>query len=637
MSGDSSFDSDSITNSETNQWRWLSFPGTRFSLNPATGFQIPPMAPSLPLDIGGYLETGVLRLANVVNIRVLSAPGFATNEGLSTSRSTTWYPYQITFEATFPCGTRVSGCDFFLDTNSTVIHIMRVFSPSKADLCLSGKAIASGSIRWDETNQVILVSDSRYHYALRFVGLSGEKLTAFELAPKPVVIERSWSLKISSGPDPTALGITSGFATAGEGRALAIARARNAFSQPVASSLANTKAVMDGYLRRVPLPSVWGITGIPTCGVTPQQHRRAYYAAWAFLIQDVMNAMPDNPAYPYPQMGVGKPSMWQDGEATSPATCSWESLLGYQWLSFLLPETAWQAYEGLMSRVDASGKLGGESLPSRKAQTAWLLHKNSPDRARLGRIYPALRRYLLWRELNPRWIYKAHDYPDEKDIEFVVSWLVDVDYAIHIANELELPDEARLWQRRVGPMMDNLRTWFFSDPKYLHQFRFTARDAYYFADRKQDDPIYIASALALKELPSDMLDRLKSFFLGIHDPGKPNDGFPYTKYPDNNLIACGLANYGLGETRPFVEALLRDAIRVGEFGECIDPGPVVGGTRPSLFTALNIIEFTWMLNNVRYESGAPTAFEFPPCSVWKPAARQAHPGAGAAAATRWSP
>jgi hypothetical protein len=51
---------------------------------------------------------------------------------------------------------------------------------------------------------------------------------------------------------------------------------------------------------------------------------------------------------------------------------------------------------------------------------------------------------------------------------------------------------------------------------------------------------------------------------------------------------------------------------VGEFAEELDikvPG-LTSGVKPSLFTALNVIEFTWLLNGTRYELGTPTAFTF---------------------------
>ncbi len=68
--------------------------------------------------------------------------------------------------------------------------------------------------------------------------------------------------------------------------------------------------------------------------------------------------------------------------------------------------------------------------------------------------------------------------------------------------------------------------------------------------------------------------------------------------------------------RHFIEAILRDSIRADEFTEVLLPGednrPAVDGVRPSLFTALNIIDFTWLLNDVRCDSGAPVQFAFPP-------------------------
>jgi hypothetical protein len=263
--------------------------------------------------------------------------------------------------------------------------------------------------------------------------------------------------------------------------------------------------------------------------------------------------------------------------------------------------------------VDASGKLGGESLPSRKAQTAWLVYQRKPDRERLKGVYPAIARYLRWREQNPRWIFQGNDARDEKDIEFVVSWLFDVDYAIKIANELGLSQDVALWRSKSAQMRKNLQSWFFRDPAALHQFYFTERNVFNTKERSEYRPIMILTALCLKDLPAGMVERLHGLFCENHRPDRTNDGFAYTKYADNNLNAYGLFDHGIAEARPLIEAMVRDSIRAGEFAEVLAPGPKgepqAEGVRPSLFSALNIIEFTWMLNHVRYESGTPTVLD----------------------------
>jgi hypothetical protein len=97
-------------------------------------------------------------------------------------------------------------------------------------------------------------------------------------------------------------------------------------------------------------------------------------------------------------------------------------------------------------------------------------------------------------------------------------------------------------------------------------------------------------------------------------PDAPNAGFAYTKYPDNQFVAWGLIDHRMPQARAFIEAILRESMICGEFAETIeldDKGSAMpGGVKPSLFNALNIIEFTWLLNGVRQDSGLPV-----PCMI----------------------
>ena len=612
MSGDGRFDSDSVSNSDANQWRWLSFPGSRFSLNPVPGkelnptakWDIAPMGADLPLNLGGFVGQKTLKLRDLLTVRVAGATG----EGQpSTSRSTAWFPYKLTFDAAFPRQAKVSGCDFFLDASGTVVRELRFNGPADSVLTFSGK-VAGESARWEASQGVVLITGSSYFYAMKLARLDGTGETASAISQEPKIGAADWKVSVPVRTGSEAFGVSFGFATSAEGKDKAIARACDALSIPVATSLAKTKAVMDAYLRKVPRPTHWGV-GANNAGVTEAQHRRAYYAAWAFLIQNLIDVLPENPEYPFPQVAVGKPALWDEGEKTSPATCSWESLFGYQWLSFLEPDLAWRAYEGLMTRVDADGKLGGESLPSRKAQTAWILFKNKPDRARLEAVYPALKRYLLWRERNPRWVYGQNAAPDEKDIEFTVSWLVDVNYAIQISQELGIATEKDFWKKKQGAMIEAMRAWFFADNEKIEQFYFTGSKCHGTKDRHINVPMMISTALCCKELPPEMANRVRDYFRSHFKPGAPIGGFPSAKHPDLNLTAYGLLDRNYPEAKVFLQIFLRDAIKAGEFAEQLTNGKA-DGVKPSLFTPLNIIEFTWLLNNVRYESGTPTVFEF---------------------------
>ena len=614
MTGDGAFDSDTIRNADPNQWRWLSFPGSRLTLNPAPGkeynpaakWDIPPMGPELPVNIGGF-SGKALRLMNVLTVRVSAAKGEAEP---STSRSTVWFPYKITFDAAFPRRGVVSGCDFCVDANGTSIRELRMTGPADTVLNLGGK-VSGDSARWEPLKKVLLVTGSNYFYALKVVRLDGADEIASEVPLEPAISAASWSLAVPIHSGSDAFGVSFGFAPASEGKEKAISRAVNAFATPVQATLARSKAAMDGFLRKVPAPRTWGF-GEKTTAVSEAQHRRAYYAAWAFLLQNVIDALPENEAYPYPQIAAGKAALWDEGEDTSPATCSWESMFGYQWLSYIYPDLAWKCFEGLMTRVDAQGMLGGESLPSRKAQTGWILFKNKPDRARLAGVYPALKRYLLWREKNPRWVYGTNSARDERDIEFTVSWVVDLDYAVQIAETLDCPADAELWKKKQVSMIDAMRGWFFADPKKIEQFYFENSKTHANKGRSKIIPTMISTALCYRNLPPDLTGRVEQYFRSWFKPEAPLGGFPTGKYPDLNFIAYGLLDRGMPEAKPFLQRFLRDSIVAGEFAEVLEANAKPEGVKPSLFSPLSIIEFTWLLNNVRYESGTPTSFEFKP-------------------------
>ncbi len=612
LSGNPSFDSDSICNGDANQWRWLSFPGSRLTLNPVPGkevgeaarWEMPPMENDLRLKVGAYIGVKTIRQMNLMTVEILGEDG---KPQPAKSVSTVWYPYQITFNAIFPQKNKISGCDFFPDANGTLLRKLVVNGPKGALLRLSGQLPARGSAKWVPSNKALLVGGPGYYYAMKFACLEGAVKSFSSLPEEPKITDDNWALELPVPQGAATFEIAIGLSPQEAGESKAIALAASACSVPCEIALSRCKKVMDEYLRRVPEPQQLGFTEGGD-KITEQQHRRAYYAAWAFLLENILDALPENPAYQYPQLTVGKASLWDEGEKNSPGTSSWESLLGLQWLSFLEPDLAWKAFAGMMTLVDAEGKLDGESLPSRKAQTAWILYKAKPDRTRLEEVYPALKRYLLWREQNPRWIYGTNNITDEKDIEFVVSWLMDVDYAKKIAVELGIPGEDVFWNSRQVAMVGEMRGWFFDDNHNIEQLYFTDSRMHATKDRHEKVPSVISSVLGCKELPPDLVEQAKANFRSYYNLKQPLAGFKIGKYPDLNITAYGLLDRNMPEAEPYVKIFLRDSIKAGEFAECIKNGPIASGVKPSLFSPMTIIEFTWLLNHVRYESGTPTSF-----------------------------
>jgi hypothetical protein len=606
--GNPAVDSDAISTDDGPQRRWLSHPGGRLCLNPSSHkeFRIDPLAPDLPLDIGAYGATGIIRLPRVLRVRIES-PGVPANATAPRPRET-WTPYQLRFVSQQPGGGIIEGSDFFPDSSPACVRILKAMAPGGSSLVIEGDGPASLDAAGD-----LRVSTPSHRHALSFHTLEGPELRAARLKISPAITPEGWSLRIPISGQETKFALAFGFASPGENGQADALRAAAAVKTPIATSLAAAKSRMDAALRKVPSPGTFGISSA-TSSLSAKAHHAAYYASWAFLLQSTIDPLPDHPEYPFPQMSLGKGALWAEGHPKCPATCGWESFLGIQTLAWIDADFGWRAYEGIMSLVDEQGQLGGESLPSRKAHTAWVLHQRKPDPTRLAAVYPAIRRYLLWRERNPRWIYGDNMAPDERDIEFAASWMVDVDYAIRIAEMISHRSDVTMWREKQRTMIGNMRSWFFRDPERLHQFYFTESNVHATPQRNEYRPVMILSALATPGLPNEMRDRLISLFDHCCKPSAPNAGFAYTKYPDNQFLAWGLIDHRHPQARPFVEAMVRDSTTCGEFAETIeidkDDNPFPGGVKPSLFTALNLIEFTWLLNGVRTESGSARPFKF---------------------------
>jgi hypothetical protein len=617
MGGDSDFSADSIAQTEGSERRWHSFPGGRLSLNPSAAktFAFDPTSADLALDLGGYVGSEVLRLPKVARVVLVDASG---KELTPASQRTDWFPYKLTLHSQHTGGATMAADDFFVDADSSLLRVIDVRNAGTHQLQLSAATPEKARVEWQAETKALLVTGETYYYSLCFAPLTGAEGLPSPTSVSPECTSAGWkiNLPLENGNARYAMGF--GFATHGEGAGKAIARAQQTISRPVSVSLANSRAVAEKFLRKVPAPTVWGLNPQLAAGVTPEQQRQAYYMAWSFLQQSTINILPENPDFPFPQMSLGKASLWADGEHRCPATCAWESLMGVQWLALVDSDSVWQIYAGIMSLVDADGLLGGESLPSRKAETAWKIYEQSPDRKQLAEVYPAIKRYLNWREANPRWIWGNNKAADERDLEFVVSWLYDLRFAARIATELGLTDDAAIWSSKEAPIIGQMREWFFSDPARLHQLYFTESKVHSTPGRSSERPIMTLSALNIVSLPDDMSARLLKLLDETARPDAANSGFNYTKYPDNQFVALGLLDRQRPEARRFIEGIVRDSILAGEFTECLVPGknnlPALDGVKPSLFTALNIIDFTLLLNQVRCDTGRPQAFPIPTSS-----------------------
>jgi hypothetical protein len=533
---------------------------------------------------------------------------------------TRWYPSRLEFEAEHAeRGVRVSGSDFFFSTNS-IARVMHVTADAAGTpepvRMLMACADAGMSVERQQDGAWLFSSrDGGFHWALC---LAGRGL----VAETTTRVSGNWALPFSvpgaaDAGDGTECVLGLGFATAAEGRQAAVDRARDVCRKGAAAeALRERKTEWERF----------GLRHVDPEGVSPDRHRLFYYGAWTFAIANLLPPLPEADC-PFPQTPTGKPSLWAFGASRAKVSAAWESFFGQQLLAWVKPEAAWDAFEGIMLQVDEHGWLDGECLPSRKAQTAWILYHFLPDRERLERVYPPIRRYLFWREQNPRWIYLEHDYADQKDASFVDHLLVDIDFAKRIARELGLPsDEVEMWDERSARIRQDYREWFFSDDGSLpNQLYYTdsgtrgglAGDI----SNVHWHPTWVASGLHIPNLDPDLVADLRRIIDHCFDPTLELGGFSSIKYPTLAFDVYGLLEHDeVATATAMMEIALRDIVRGGEFAECYnarryydrdyEPGagttPIASaGVQPSLFGAAMMIDFTLMLNGVRIDQGAP--------------------------------
>ena len=387
--------------------------------------------------------------------------------------TTAWTPSALDFTASYPGGLAISGFDVFYDAD-TVLRRIQV----EEDGSLTVGIDLGQAKKISATKQAVIADCGTYAYAIsadRAVSLSYYDIITDMLA--------------GSGASDNAFGATCATMTfpdlkAGDVITLALtlrsdatAPADNASHATAALASASTAVdarterdtYWQSYLRRVPRPESFALTLVDTKGVSPKQIEQMYYIAWIFLGQNTLPAAPEID-FPYPQICCGKPSMWGYGEEKSAYSASWESFFGMQLLGYVMPELAWDAYEGIMSAVGEDGMLGGESLPSEKAHTGWLLYTLTGDKDRLAGVYDAIARYLDWRMANPRWIYLEHNDVNSADADFVTSALIDMEYMQKIATILGMENDAKQWGIKHDEFLQMFYKWNFDENGTVYQY-----------------------------------------------------------------------------------------------------------------------------------------------------------------------
>lgn len=522
---------------------------------------------------------------------------------------TAWYPYKLTYDAGYKdADVKIKGLDAFAN-DDVIIRRFDIENLNDNTLFLSGYS-NNGNLSCPEPG-IVLCEQAEFSYAICFSGF--EKSGEMKKLSEPKIVPNYFIHQVKPPIKRSKMFISVGFASGSEGPEEAVRKAKEAIAlNKQACLVAKAKAAWESLLSKVPVPEKFGIGSIDNLGVTPEKHRLFYYGAWCFIISDVLPPMSEND-YPYPQLATGKPSGWSEGASKAKASAAWESFFGQQFLGYIMPEVSWRALEGILSQVDEDGWLDGECLPSRKAQTAWKLYDMTGDHARLKKLYPAIKRYLLWREKNPRWIYGSHDFPEEKDTCFVVAWFADVKHAIRIAETLGYTDDIRMWREHYDDMIESYREWFFyDDARPPENFYFADTGKHSHPARPTPDPSYILKGLYLDDLPQDVSKDLKAYYLKIHDKEKRIAGFDLMKYPEAQYIVLGLIKHGMTEqARELADILIRDTIITGEFAEVLREDTIKPiGVLPSLFSACQMIDLTWINNSVRCDQGKMESLDF---------------------------
>lgn len=636
VQGNKYFNSDSVKNEDSDQWRWISYPESRMVINyQARATETAKYDGGMNLNMA-VLADGIQKKNQLHKIQMGAKDG---DVGDYNSIKSTWYPYKLTAETSYSKG-KVSMDEFFADKN-TFIRLIDVTEAKDAKMKMSarrsGMTLSGDDLVFDE-------SDSWMVFKFLKLNDLGEVVGQYT----PVVNGDDWYVETTFDSDNVKMAFS---------LTLLPKRVKNnskESTQELADKtvgqgkninklLSNTKKFWDAKLSKIPAPDKFGISGNQSNGqISADKHRKSFYAAWTFQYQNIVEPTPEK-GYNYYQVTLGKASTWGSGAASAPNSCSWESLFNIQELSYVEPEIAWDAMKGFIYSIDDNGILDGECLPSQKAHTTWLCYKNMikafPEReeelnSELSSLYAYIYKYLMWRADNPRWIYGYENFENEKDISFVTQWYSDINYAIKIAEKLGKYNDVATYERMKTEMGENARKWFFAEydtsqpdsrDNRIKAFCFLNDDgtnSYSWPgsshNAASDDAMnYVYEAL-YAEFPKDLTDKLVHSYLAFtngHEE-EPLLGFQFYKYGDGCHTAYGLLEKELeypelsGKWKIYIEAVLANAIKNVDFAECLrvsGNSTHLEGVEPSSFTASAVIDYTYMANGMRIDLGEPVS------------------------------
>ncbi|WP_142119953.1 hypothetical protein [Rarobacter faecitabidus] len=554
----------------------------------------------------------------------------------ATGVANSWAPHELAFTGTYGSDGQVVGRDQFSGPDA----FARVIDSSGLT---RGQVVVTGHIgknaAYDATTNTITytadgksISNQVHTDALAVaVALPAGVVPTFDGAATPAAQGTSRWLAILPEGSVRAVGV--GFIARTSTTAAAVMAARAAAIAAIADPDADRdywETYWDEYLSRVPVPQDFSLYHVEADGVTPAQVERMYYLGWITMDMNVMPATPET-GNNFASLGTGMASLYDTGTIGVSNSASWDSLLGIQQLVHVDPENAWQTYEGMMALVAEDGMLAGESLPSRKAQTAWILYQVTGDKDRLAATYDDLIRHLRWEEDNMRWMSTDHDEPDEVDSEFTASLYFDLTYAERISKLLGEDAHVAEWAATKTRLARNYEEWFFPaegrtrgfptvQKIYLNTSRTSApsgisvfRDP---ATQRWTDSghqFYTSTAMVMDQLADQEMGWVVERFMQEYDPNRQFAGLARIaqKAPDAQLMTYGLIDRGdLEKARIFTNATIRDTVRSKWFAEVYHEAggtregtPRVSGVRPSIFGITNLIENIWLNNGYRMDLG----------------------------------
>jgi len=533
------------------------------------------------------------------------------------ARRFVWEPHRIVSPLTFGGSIRAE-CTTALPDAQTVAQRLRIVQAESGRLRLTGR-VGDGTVRWDAVRHALLLQGANYHAVLvlsrpaRWLGVRPSALK-WRMGRGTPGARGVWALGLDGLRTGEEVVVAARFAPTAVGwettRAGAQAQATPA---AFAAALTRQEALWDKRLASVPRPLDFTPRSVDAKGVTAADVRRSYGRAWVFFFADTLPPMPEN-GFPYPQVCAGKPSLWTNGAPHSEETAAWDSVVAMQALALTEPSTSWEAAQGILSQIGPDGYLAGEALPGGFAQTFWLLNRQTGDLARLRRVYPNWKRYMLWKIAHPRWVNPNRSRADvkpsmQKDNEYVVHEIVDMGYAVKIANALGMPEEAAFWQGQRRQAIADYQRWFLPPGDAVYRI-YTSE-----TDRGGRDLSWGVKGLQFASdlLPLPARDTLLAVFRRNFSLKRPF-GISQNRFGDIEPITLGLFRSGqVSYARQMADLALRDVTRAGDFSEDYSQGspPVPSGVRPSSFGARLMTDGVLWHNGVVLDEGLPVLLGMP--------------------------